>query len=415
MAAAIQPDRTRSRRHRSTTPRTWSRHRDHVHVGAGDVRRPRPGRGPQHRRRGRRRQPGPLPAASRQGRCRPGCRATMVGATAGLVAFSLGLTVVAGPLFGYTGRAAQRHARPRRLHLLGAARRVAMSPAAERQRDGRPVRPASAAACSCRRGLADGGVGRAVGRPVGRQRRRRARWSPSWSAWSSRCRRCGCTCTSARCGWRWLVLHFLGDVVVASAQVAWTTLQLRRQPRNAVIEVDLRTRTRTSCSPWSPRWSPWCPAASSSRPGGPPTPCSSTSSTPGTRPGWTRCAARSSPSSAASYSPSAPRSSTCRAQLPTPKESPMTAVLAVCVGHPGGRRAAARRPDLAGSHHARPGRRARRAGRGRRSAGSALEAAVHRHTTTLPILVVLSLLGFVGSVSIARFTRGSDDVEAEQS
>jgi multicomponent Na+:H+ antiporter subunit E len=39
----------------------------------------------------------------------------------------------------------------------------------------------------------------------------------------------------------WLVLHFLGDVVVASAQVAWTTLQLGRQPRNAVIEVDLRT------------------------------------------------------------------------------------------------------------------------------------------------------------------------------
>ena len=45
--------------------------------------------------------------------------------------------------------------------------------------------------------------------------------------------------------------------------------------------------------------------------------------------------------------------------------------------------------------------------------GLALEAAVHRHTTTLPILVVLSLLGFVGSVSVARFTRGSDDVEAE--
>jgi multicomponent Na+:H+ antiporter subunit F len=44
-----------------------------------------------------------------------------------------------------------------------------------------------------------------------------------------------------------------------------------------------------------------------------------------------------------------------------------------------------------------------------------LEAAIHRHTTTLPILVVLSLLGFVGSVSIARFTRGSDDVEAEES
>lgn len=45
--------------------------------------------------------------------------------------------------------------------------------------------------------------------------------------------------------------------------------------------------------------------------------------------------------------------------------------------------------------------------------GLALEAAVHRHTTTLPILVVLSLLGFVGSVSIARFSPGSDDVEAE--
>jgi multicomponent Na+:H+ antiporter subunit F len=47
--------------------------------------------------------------------------------------------------------------------------------------------------------------------------------------------------------------------------------------------------------------------------------------------------------------------------------------------------------------------------------GLALEAAVHRHTTTLPILVVLSLLGFVGSVSVARFTPGSDDVEAEKS
>ncbi len=45
--------------------------------------------------------------------------------------------------------------------------------------------------------------------------------------------------------------------------------------------------------------------------------------------------------------------------------------------------------------------------------GLALEAAVRQHTTTLPILVVLSLLGFVGSVSVARFTPGSDDVEAE--
>jgi multicomponent Na+:H+ antiporter subunit F len=47
--------------------------------------------------------------------------------------------------------------------------------------------------------------------------------------------------------------------------------------------------------------------------------------------------------------------------------------------------------------------------------GLALEAAINRHTTTLPILVVLSLLGFVGPVSVARFTRGSDDVEAEKS
>lgn len=47
--------------------------------------------------------------------------------------------------------------------------------------------------------------------------------------------------------------------------------------------------------------------------------------------------------------------------------------------------------------------------------GLALEAAVHRHATTLPILVVLSLLGFVGSVTVARFTPGSDDVEAERS
>jgi multicomponent Na+:H+ antiporter subunit F len=47
--------------------------------------------------------------------------------------------------------------------------------------------------------------------------------------------------------------------------------------------------------------------------------------------------------------------------------------------------------------------------------GLALEAAISRHTSTLPILVVLSLLGFVGSVSIARFTKGSDDVETEES
>lgn len=31
------------------------------------------------------------------------------------------------------------------------------------------------------------------------------------------------------------------------------------------------------------------------------------------------------------------------------------------------------------------------------------EAAVNRHSTTLPVLVVLSLLGFVGSVALVRF------------
>ena len=36
-------------------------------------------------------------------------------------------------------------------------------------------------------------------------------------------------------------------------------------------------------------------------------------------------------------------------------------------------------------------------------AGLAIEAAFNKHSTTLPILVVLSLVGFVGSVSISRF------------
>jgi multicomponent Na+:H+ antiporter subunit E len=39
----------------------------------------------------------------------------------------------------------------------------------------------------------------------------------------------------------WLVVRFLADVVAASAQVAWVTLRFHRPPRNAVIEVDLRT------------------------------------------------------------------------------------------------------------------------------------------------------------------------------
>ena len=44
-----------------------------------------------------------------------------------------------------------------------------------------------------------------------------------------------------------------------------------------------------------------------------------------------------------------------------------------------------------------------------------LEAAVNQHTTTLPALVALSLLGFVGSVSVAAFTKGSEDIEEDRS
>ena len=45
--------------------------------------------------------------------------------------------------------------------------------------------------------------------------------------------------------------------------------------------------------------------------------------------------------------------------------------------------------------------------------GIAAEAVANRHTSTLPILVVLSLAGFVGSVSVARFTTPTSDVESE--
>jgi multicomponent Na+:H+ antiporter subunit F len=41
-------------------------------------------------------------------------------------------------------------------------------------------------------------------------------------------------------------------------------------------------------------------------------------------------------------------------------------------------------------------------------AGLALEAIINRHTTTLPVMLVLSLLGFAGSVSIARFVADRD-------
>jgi multicomponent Na+:H+ antiporter subunit F len=44
--------------------------------------------------------------------------------------------------------------------------------------------------------------------------------------------------------------------------------------------------------------------------------------------------------------------------------------------------------------------------------GLVIEAAVNRHTTTLPILLVLTMVGFVGSVSSARFAARSTDEEA---
>ncbi|HEY1134357.1 MAG TPA: monovalent cation/H+ antiporter complex subunit F [Nocardioides sp.] len=45
----------------------------------------------------------------------------------------------------------------------------------------------------------------------------------------------------------------------------------------------------------------------------------------------------------------------------------------------------------------------------------AVEAAIDRSSETMPLLLVATLLGFVGSVSVARFSPGSDDVEAEES
>jgi multicomponent Na+:H+ antiporter subunit F len=38
----------------------------------------------------------------------------------------------------------------------------------------------------------------------------------------------------------------------------------------------------------------------------------------------------------------------------------------------------------------------------------ALEAVINDHSTTLPVMLVLSLLGFAGSVSIARFVADRD-------
>lgn len=40
-----------------------------------------------------------------------------------------------------------------------------------------------------------------------------------------------------------------------------------------------------------------------------------------------------------------------------------------------------------------------------------VDAAARRTTENLPLLLVATLLGFVGSISIARFSPGSDDVD----
>lgn len=42
-----------------------------------------------------------------------------------------------------------------------------------------------------------------------------------------------------------------------------------------------------------------------------------------------------------------------------------------------------------------------------------IEAAIGRHTTTLPILVALAFVGFLGSVSIARFAARDEVVDEE--
>jgi multicomponent Na+:H+ antiporter subunit F len=41
-------------------------------------------------------------------------------------------------------------------------------------------------------------------------------------------------------------------------------------------------------------------------------------------------------------------------------------------------------------------------------AALAMEAALNHHTTTLPIMLVLSLLGFTGALSMARFVADRD-------
>lgn len=47
--------------------------------------------------------------------------------------------------------------------------------------------------------------------------------------------------------------------------------------------------------------------------------------------------------------------------------------------------------------------------------GIGTEAAVHQRATTLPILLVLTVVGFVGSASIARFAQRRGGVRGEHS
>ncbi|MEZ0493375.1 monovalent cation/H+ antiporter complex subunit F [Kineococcus sp. TBRC 1896] len=43
--------------------------------------------------------------------------------------------------------------------------------------------------------------------------------------------------------------------------------------------------------------------------------------------------------------------------------------------------------------------------------GLCVEAVANRHDTTLPVIVVLALVGFVGSVSVARYASRESDQE----
>ena len=181
---AVRPRPTRP------APQSRSRHRDHVHVGRSHRSAPatwtRPAASSTRTTAPTRtstssptQDAAPDPAAAHDGRRHR--RAWS--------ALSLALTVVAGPLFGYTGRAAQDIARPRPYISSVLPGGLAMSrhrhgPTARDDRRGyRGLQLAG-------RGLADRGLGGAVGRPVGRQRPRRAPGRASWSAWCSRSRRC---------------------------------------------------------------------------------------------------------------------------------------------------------------------------------------------------------------------------------